>query len=155
MYFVKPKARWSNLEISDVCDMALVFGSLSLCAAWQVPQPQPQLSRRVVLQQGAFTAAAFAAAPLPAFADLGDLDGGPAEAMPSYTRTAPTPLTEGQTGEALTMVTLEPGQKKKKKDTPAERIKELKAKGGLTDKEKKELRRLQQEEMCDLLGRGC
>lgn len=35
------------------------------------------------------------------------------------------------------VVTLEAGQKKPKKDTPASRIKELQSKGSLTDKEKK------------------
>ena len=40
-------------------------------------------------------------------------------------------------------------------DTPAMRIKELEAKKDKTDKEKKELRRLKSEEMCELLGRGC
>ena len=34
-------------------------------------------------------------------------------------------------------------------------IQELQAKGGLTDKEKKELKRLKAEEMCEMLGRGC
>ena len=43
----------------------------------------------------------------------------------------------------------------KKTGTPL-RIKELQALGGsATDKEKKELKRLKQEEMCDLLGKGC
>ena len=49
------------------------------------------------------------------------------------------------------MVTLEPaGAAKAKKDTPATRIKELQAKGSLTDKEKKELRRLKADEMCEM-----
>ena len=44
---------------------------------------------------------------------------------------------------------------RKKEDTPASRIKELKAKGSLTDKERKELKRLVADEMCEMLGRGC
>ncbi len=35
------------------------------------------------------------------------------------------------------------------------RMKELQAKGNLSDKEKKELKRLKQEEMCEMLGKGC
>ena len=62
--------------------------------------------------------------------------------------------------EVMTMVTLEPGVAAKKKMTPALRIKELEEKGGfglggLSDKEKKELRRLKSEEMCEMLGKGC
>ena len=34
-------------------------------------------------------------------------------------------------------------------------MQELQAKGNLTDKEKKELKRLKQEEMCEMLGKGC
>ena len=34
-------------------------------------------------------------------------------------------------------------------------VQELQAKGGLTEKEKKELKRLKAEEMCEMLGRGC
>ena len=57
---------------------------------------------------------------------------------------------------AVGMITVGDGQSKKKVSGTASRIKEIKAKGGsATDKEKKEMKRLQQEEMCDLLGRGC
>ena len=58
--------------------------------------------------------------------------------------------------EVMTMVTLEPGVARPKKMTPAMRIKELEArKSQLDKKELAELRRLKQEEMCDMLGKGC
>jgi len=53
------------------------------------------------------------------------------------------------------VVTLDASGKKPKKDTPANRLKELQAKKDLTDKEKKELRQLKADEMCEMLGRGC
>jgi len=59
---------------------------------------------------------------------------------------------------ALSVVTLTPGGSKKKKDTPASRLKELQelqAKGTISDKEKKEMRKLKADEMCEMLGRGC
>lgn len=34
-------------------------------------------------------------------------------------------------------------------------LQELQAKGNLTDKERKELKRLKSEEMCEMLGKGC
>ena len=53
-------------------------------------------------------------------------------------------------------ISVEDAGVKKKKIGPAERIKELEAKGGQrTDKEKKELRKLKQDEMCEMLGKGC
>lgn len=61
-------------------------------------------------------------------------------------------------GPAPVMIsTYAPGEKRevKKKDGPYQRIKELQAQGNLTDKEKKELKRLKAEEMCEMLGRGC
>jgi len=58
--------------------------------------------------------------------------------------------------EPMQVLTLTDGTKpKRKENTPANRIKELQAKRDITDKEKKELRRLKSEEMCELLGRGC
>ena len=55
----------------------------------------------------------------------------------------------------MTMVTLEPGVARPKKLTPAMRIKELESRGGLDKKEQAELRRLKQDEMCEMLGKGC
>ena len=57
--------------------------------------------------------------------------------------------------EVMTMVTLEPGVARPKKLTPAMRIKELESRGGLDKKEQAELRRLKQDEMCEMLGKGC
>jgi hypothetical protein len=34
-------------------------------------------------------------------------------------------------------------------------LQELQAKGNLTEKERKELKRLKSEEMCEMLGKGC
>ena len=53
------------------------------------------------------------------------------------------------------VATLGDATKKPKKDTPGQRIKDLEAKSDKTDKEKKELRRLKADEMCEMLGRGC
>ena len=48
------------------------------------------------------------------------------------------------------------GAAKPKVNSTTQRIKDLKALGGkATDKEKKELRRLKQDEMCEMLGKGC
>ena len=59
-------------------------------------------------------------------------------------------------GIAVGMISVGEGQTKQKVNGTAQRIKDLKALGGkITDKQKKEMKRLQQEEMCDLLGRGC
>merc|ERR1719291_938031 len=44
---------------------------------------------------------------------------------------------------------------KKSKSGPYERIKELQSKGSLSDKERKELKRLKADEMCEMLGKGC
>jgi hypothetical protein len=57
---------------------------------------------------------------------------------------------------AVGVITVGDGQAKPKVNSTTQRIKDLKALGGkATSKEKKELKRLQAEEMCDLLGRGC
>ena len=63
---------------------------------------------------------------------------------------------EGQKPIAIGVITVGDGQTKPKVNSTTQRIKDLKALGGkMTDKQKKELKRLQQDEMCDLLGRGC
>ncbi|KAL1496357.1 hypothetical protein AB1Y20_016313 [Prymnesium parvum] len=56
---------------------------------------------------------------------------------------------------SLSVVTRDGSAKKVEKDSPYARIKELQQKSSLTDKEKKELRRLKADEMCEMLGRGC
>ena len=71
----------------------------------------------------------------------------PAHATPA-SHAAPPP-------EEMTIVTLEPGVARPKKLTPAMRIKELESRGGLDKKEQAELRRLKQDEMCEMLGKGC
>ena len=43
----------------------------------------------------------------------------------------------------------------KKKSSKYDRMRELQSKFNLTDKEKKELRRLKADEMCEMLGKGC
>ena len=62
---------------------------------------------------------------------------------------APVPVTprEPDGGAEPMMLVVTEGARAKKKDTPATRIKELQTKGNLTDKEKKELRRLKSEEV--------
>ena len=57
---------------------------------------------------------------------------------------------------AIGVITVGDGAAKPKVNSTTQRIKDLKALGGkATDKQKKELKRLQAEEMCELLGRGC
>ena len=57
---------------------------------------------------------------------------------------------------AVGVITVGDGAAKPKVNSTTQRIKDLKALGGkATDKQKKELKRLQAEEMCELLGRGC
>ena len=56
---------------------------------------------------------------------------------------------------AVMMVMTDAGTKKKKDITPGQRIKDLEAKPNKTDKEKKELRTLKADQMCEMLGRGC
>ena len=56
----------------------------------------------------------------------------------------------------MSVVAADGPKPKKKVAGPVERIKELEArKKDLTDKEKKELRRLKADEMCEMLGKGC
>ena len=113
----------------------------------------------LALGRRACVAAAGAAAlgvATPAFAEQQiltmDMDlAAPAEPAPA------TPASPAEPPrEVMTMVTLEPGVARPKKMTPAMRIKELEArKSQLDKKELAELRRLKQEEMCDMLGKGC
>jgi len=56
----------------------------------------------------------------------------------------------------VAVTTVDPTVKKKSKiNGTYARIKELQSQGSLTDKEKKELKRLKAEEMCEMLGKGC
>ena len=76
------------------------------------------------------------------------------EALASEDLSMPEASASG--GIAVGMISVGEGQTKQKVNGTAQRIKDLKALGGkITDKQKKEMKRLQQEEMCDLLGRGC
>lgn len=117
----------------------------SLRVETQLPAPAGFAGRRALLA-GALVALA---APSTAFAEqilkMDDDLSAPAEAQPIEEA---KPL-------AISVVSVEEAGAAKKKG-PAARIKELQAKGGsATDKEKKELKRLKQEEMCELLGKGC
>ena len=112
----------------------------------------------LALGRRACVAAAGAAAlgvATPAFAEQQiltmDMDlSAPAEPAPA------TPASPAEPPrEVMTMVTLEPGVARPKKLTPAMRIKELESRGGLDKKEQAELRRLKQDEMCEMLGKGC
>ena len=114
--------------------LALLVGS---CAGL-APSP-----RRAVLQRAAAAAAAASfAVPQIALADLVDLD----DAGPAQAAVAP---------KAVAITMQDAGAKKEKLSTPASRLKELQAKKDLTDKEKKEMRQLKADEMCEMLGRGC
>ena len=115
----------------------------SLPAEAPAPVPAVFAGRRALL------AGALVALAVPSTALAGDLSDGdlsaPSAAQPLEVA---TPLT------ISVMDVAEAGAKKK--TGPAARIKELQAKGGsATDKERKELKRLKQEEMCELLGKGC
>ena len=109
----------------------------------------PNVGRRAVLRHATTAAAAataVAVSPMIALADLADLDAEEPSAPAVATRDA-----------GFQAVTLSDATKPKKKEmsTPAQRLKELQAKGNLSDKEKKELRKLKADEMCEMLGRGC
>ena len=136
--------------LDELCELSLKLTHLVAEEA-QVRR----VARRAILNQAASFAAAAALLPLPAIADLGDLDMGeaPPPVAMKVESLAIEPAADSGGGVALTMV--DAGVKKKKEDTPASRIKELKAKGSLTDKERKELKRLVADEMCEMLGRGC
>ena len=114
---------------------------------WRPRPPGGSLS--LFAGRRALLAGALVALAAPSTALAGDLSDGdlsaPSAAEPLEVA---TPLT------ISVMDVAEAGAKKK--TGPAARIKELQAKGGsATDKERKELKRLKQEEMCELLGKGC
>ena len=109
------------------------------------------LGRRAVAAQAASFVAALA---LPQQARaLSDLDMGEMEAG-SGVASSVNDLDFGEPVK-IGVVSLDASGKKPKKFTPADRLKELKAKKDLTEKEKKELRKLTADEMCEMLGRGC
>ena len=67
------------------------------------------------------------------------------------------PVTPGFETQKMELTSVD-GAAKPKKATPATRYKELLAKQkneGLTDKEKKEFKKLKADEMCEMLGKGC
>eukprot|EP00965_Chrysotila_dentata_P196479 6177600-Pleurochrysis_carterae.AAC.1 len=103
----------------------------------------------VVSRRGALSAAAvaFGVAALPGMsraANIPDLDD---------EISAPS---SGGNPQAVSVQTVAAGgPKKQKPQSGYERIKELQNKGQLTDKERKELKRLKAEEMCEMLGKGC
>lgn len=109
-----------------------------------VPDTAALSGRRALLQRSAAAAAALSFVPMQAMAgDMMDLS---------------APDEAASTAGPIKMQMVSAGEKAAKKDTPASRLKELIAKeksGGLSDKEKKEMRVLKAEEMCELLGRGC
>lgn len=127
--------------------LAAALSTNALLPAGTSAQTQSMGSRRTLLQRSvlAFSLpAVLSPAVVHALEDLEDLS-------------APAPLAakpiEPSNAVAVSVVTKDASAKK---DTPYSRIKELQAKGNnLTDKEKKELRRLKAEEMCEMLGRGC
>ena len=129
--------------------LALFVGSASalLLPTSRSPSQQHELtSRRAALQHGLAAAAALAAVPLSARADLGDLDA-PEEAPVKMEAVQEEPF-----AQALVMTDK---KVKKKERTPADRIKELEKKPDKTKKEIAELRQLKADEMCEMLGRGC
>ena len=134
---------------------ALLAGSSGLLAG---SSPRSAVSVRPAAAFGRRDFAAFAAAAAaaglaaPAFAEQvltmdADLSA-PSE--------APAEKTPAELESGFVAVLSAEEAKKIRKKTPAQRIKELEAMGGSkTDKEKKELKRLKAEEMCELLGKGC
>ena len=109
------------------------------------------LGRRAVAAQAASFAAALALSQQARA--LSDLDMGEMEAG-SGVASSVNDLDFGEPVK-IGVVSLDASGKKPKKFTPADRLKELKAKKDLTEKEKKELRKLTADEMCEMLGRGC
>ena len=111
------------------------------------------MNRRKALSQATGAAFAVLAAARGASADsdltMADLDIG---GKPVASSVADLSAEEAA---PIQLVTLEAGKPKPKKDTPAARLKELTSRRDLTDKEKKELRRLKADEMCEMLGKGC
>jgi hypothetical protein len=114
-------------------------------------QPPP-LPRRAVLVGGATASVAALLGPRSALADLADLD---------MEGTAPTAMAPVAASPKLDVVTLSgtgATDKASRMSKPAARLKELterNARGELSEKEKKELRKLKADEMCEMLGRGC
>ena len=109
------------------------------------------LGRRAVAAQAASFAAALALSQQARA--LSDLDMSEMEAG-SGVASSVNDLDFGEPVK-IGVVSLDASGKKPKKFTPADRLKELKAKKDLTEKEKKELRKLTADEMCEMLGRGC
>eukprot|EP00900_Chrysochromulina_parva_P004142 jgi/Chrpa1/13729/Chrysochromulina_OHIO_Genome00015796-RA len=109
------------------------------------------LGRRAVAAQAASLVAALALSQQARA--LSDLDMGEMEAGSGVVSS----VNDLDFGEPVKIgvVSLDASGKKPKKFTPADRLKELKAKKDLTEKEKKELRKLTADEMCEMLGRGC
>lgn len=103
------------------------------------------MPRRAALMRATTAAIGLAGLPHAALADLMDLDLGEAD--------APAPM--AIKAEPIKMVTAGEPKPKKELSGPAARLKELQSKNSLTDKEKKELRKLKADEMCEMLGRGC
>ena len=116
--------------------------------AYELPRPVVRASRRAVLDDAAaaccvLAASALAAVPLAARADLADLD--------AVEGAAPVPMETVSSAPAIQMITLDAEGKKPKQliATPGARIKELEAKKDKSEKEKKELRKLKSDEVCD------
>ena len=88
-------------------------------------------------------ASALAAVPQAARADLADLD--------AVEGAAPVPMETVSSAPAIQMITLDAEGKKPKQliATPGARIKELEAKKDKSEKEKKELRKLKSDEVCE------
>ena len=119
--------------------------------AFLLPAPQqPSLARRAALKQAAqncaVAAAALVSVPHLANAALADLDDGGAPEQQAKDGSQMLVMTDGASGTKRT---------KPEEITPVMRIKELKAKQNKTDKEKRELKLLIADEMCEMLGRGC
>ena len=106
------------------------------------PNP-PHISRRTHLVQAA-AAAATAAALLSATPAFADAEYGSQVLDLSDELSAPAP--EPMTMKAVSISAVPAGQEQPKKPTAYGRIKELEKKGNLSDKERKELKRLKGEE---------
>mmetsp|Transcript_65434 Transcript_65434/g.108769 ORF Transcript_65434/g.108769 Transcript_65434/m.108769 type:complete len:128 (+) Transcript_65434:42-425(+) len=127
--------------------MLLIIACLSVASRHR--QPAAATARRALLHQASSFSFAYFSAALPAASQAAqvlkmddELSAGPAE------EAAPV-------AQPIALSLVPTGEKKSKPQTSYGRIKELSNKGQLTDKEKKELRRLKAEEMCEMLGKGC
>jgi len=132
-------------------------------------QPSGRADAAAVARAAALAAAVLLAQSVTAESDLGlaDLDAGGGQSVAApVTDLSPASEPIGQSVaapvtdlspafEPIKMKVVGVDDAKPKKVTPASRLKELQAKKDLTDKEKKELRRLKADEMCELLGKGC